>query len=215
MAHRDRVGARGQALAAHVGEQARDFVLVDLVEFGAHVLARVEDVFAEEVLRDGSGGGGGGFGVVLVLGVQLAGVFGLHGRGVGVGGVVVGGGGVGAGVGGDDEVGEALVVSRVNGVADDAEDVEAGEDGLGELDVLAERDGAVVAAADGVGGGDDGAAGLERRDDAGFGDGDGLLLHGFVDRGAVLVVHFVEFVDQAGAAVGEDEGAAFKRPFGG
>ena len=41
----------------------------------------------------------------------------------------------------------------------------------------------------GVGGGDDGAAGLQGGDDAGLGDGDALLLHGLVDAGPVLVVH--------------------------
>lgn len=61
-------------------------------------------------------------------------------------------------VGGDDELGEARVLDRVGVVLDDAEDVEAREDRLGEVDVLGERARAVVAAADGVGGGDDRAA---------------------------------------------------------
>ena len=115
----------------------------------------------------------------------------------------------------DNEAGQPLVLGRIYGVTDDAEDVEPGEDRFGELDVHGKRGGAVVAAADGVGGGDDGAAGLECRDDAGFGDGDGLLFHRFVDGGAVGVVHFVEFVDEARALVCEHEGAAFERPFGG
>ncbi len=41
--------------------------------------------------------------------------------------------------------------------------------------------------------------GLEGGDDAGLGDGDGLLLHGLVDGRAVLVVHLVKLVDQAHA----------------
>ena len=118
-----------------------------------------------------------------------------------------------AAVGVDHEGGEPLVLFRVNGVAYDDEDVEARKDGLGELDVLGEGDGAVVAAADGVGGGDDAAAGLQGGHDAGFGDGDGLLLHSLVDGGPVLVVHLVEFVDEAGALVCEDEGTAFEGPF--
>lgn len=36
--------------------------------------------------------------------------------------------------------------------------------------------------------------------DAGFGDGDGLLFHCFVDCDLVGDVHFVEFVDRADAA---------------
>jgi hypothetical protein len=55
----------------------------------------------------------------------------------------------------------------------------------------------VVSSTDRVSSGDDGAPGLERSDDAGLRNGDGLLLHGFVDGGAVSVVHLVELVDEA------------------
>ncbi len=173
------------------------------------MIARIHDILPQQPLRY--------FALLLRLPAidpllaHLGIVFGLHDVGVGVDGIR---GRMGAAVGIHDEIRQALVFGRIDGVADDAEDVEAGEDGFGEFDVLGERDGAVVAAADGVGGGDDGAAGLEGGDDAGFGDGDGLLFHGFVDGGAVLVVHLVELVDEAGALVGEDEGAAFERPFG-
>jgi hypothetical protein len=112
----------------------------------------------------------------------------------------------------DDKGREALVGDGVDLVAEDAEDVEAREDGVGELDVLREGLAGVVPPADGVGGGHHGAAGLEGRDDAGLGDGDALLLHGLVDGGAVLVGHLVELVDAADAAVGEDERAALEHP---
>lgn len=138
-------------------------------------------------------------------------MLGFHGVFVGVSSGA--GGGVGAAVGVDDELSEALVLAWIDGVADDAEDVETGEDGFGELDVLRERDGAIVAAADWIGGCDDGTAGLEGCDDAGFGDGDGLLFHGLVDRGTILVIHLVEFVDETGTAVSENESATFQSPF--
>ena len=48
---------------------------------------------------------------------------------------------------------------------------------------------AVVPPVERVGGGQHGAARVERRGDAGLGDGDGLLLHHLVDRAAVVVVH--------------------------
>lgn len=41
----------------------------------------------------------------------------------------------------------------------------------------------------GVGGGHDSAASLQRGDDAGFGDGDALLLHGFMDTRPVCIIH--------------------------
>lgn len=44
---------------------------------------------------------------------------------------------------------------------------------------------------------------MKRGDNASFRDGDGLLLHRLVDGSSVLVVHLVELVDQANAAVGQ------------
>ena len=109
----------------------------------------------------------------------------------------------------------AIVSSRaaVVVVADDEDEVEAGEDGGLEVDVFAGGFEVVVAAEDGVGGGEDGGAGVEDGGDAGFGDGDGLLFHGFVDGDAVFVAHFVEFVDADDAVVGEHHGAALEVEF--
>ena len=66
---------------------------------------------------------------------------------------------------------------RVDLVAHDADAIEAREDGIRQVDILRERLRAVVAPADWVGGGHDGAARLQRGDDASLGDGDRLLLH--------------------------------------
>ena len=55
------------------------------------------------------------------------------------------------------------------------------QDGRRQLDVLLQRLALVVAAVDGVGGGQDGRARVEGGLDAGLGDGDRLLLHGLVD----------------------------------
>ena len=55
--------------------------------------------------------------------------------------------------------------------------------------VVCERHTGVVASPDGVGGGHHRAARLQRRHNAGLADGDALLLHGLVDRRAVLVTH--------------------------
>ena len=61
----------------------------------------------------------------------------------------------------------------------------------------------VVPAVGRVGGRQDGGAGVERRHDAGLGDGDGLLLHDLVDGGAVGLVHLVELVDAADSCWGQ------------
>lgn len=80
--------------------------------------------------------------------------------------------GVAAEVAADDEVGEHLVDAGVGLVLHDAEDVEAGQDGLCKLDVLAEGDSRVVAAADRVGCCDDSTPRLQGRDDASLRNGD-------------------------------------------
>lgn len=95
---------------------------------------------------------------------------------------------------------------------------------------------------DGVGRSDDGASGLQRGDDAGFGDGDALLLHGLVDARPVCVVHLqdesavrrfsavgtfmiqeedseglrsshlIELIDQTHPAVGQHQRSGLQRP---
>ena len=66
------------------------------------------------------------------------------------------------------------------GVEDDEEQVEAREQAIGQPDVLHGGAVGVVLSVDGVGGGDDGAAGVERGVDPRLGDGDGLLLHDLI-----------------------------------
>lgn len=75
---------------------------------------------------------------------------------------------------------EELALNGVDRVLDDAEDIKAGGDGLGEFHVLLERHSRVVSPPDRIRCGDDGTASLERGDDAGLGYRDGLLLHGLV-----------------------------------
>lgn len=76
--------------------------------------------------------------------------------------------GVGARVRADNELSQHLVLNWVNGVLDDAENVETRQDGFGELHVLLERNGRVVPSSDRVGSGDNGAARLEGGDDTGL-----------------------------------------------
>ncbi|GIX63289.1 ubiquitin fusion degradation protein 1 [Babesia caballi] len=112
----------------------------------------------------------------------------------------------------DDVLAEQQVLVGVGHVLHDDDEVEPAQDGVGEVHVLLEGQRRLVAAEDGVGRGDDRAPGLERRHYPGLGDGDRLLLHGLVDRDAVLVGHLVELVDAADAHVGEHQGSALQRP---
>lgn len=63
---------------------------------------------------------------------------------------------------------------------------------------------------DRVGRGYDGAPRIERSVNTGLGDGDGLLLHDFVDRHAIDVGHLVELVDAHDSSIGEDHGTGFE-----
>ena len=111
-----------------------------------------------------------------------------------------------------DKAREELVLHGVDRILDDAEHVKAGQDRLCQLYVLLERHRRVVPPADRVRRRDNGASCLERGDDAGLGYRDGLLLHRFVYRGAVPIIHLVKLVDQAVALVGEHERATLERP---
>lgn len=86
----------------------------------------------------------------------------------------------------DDELGQHLILDGIDSILDDAEDVESRENGLCEFDVLLEGNGGIVSTSDRICGGDDSTSSLESGDDTSFGDGNGLLLHRFVDRGSVL-----------------------------
>lgn len=66
MADGDGVGAGGKGFAAEIGEEAGEFVLVELVEFWAGGGAGVQDVFAEKGLGDLMRGVGGVVVVVVV-----------------------------------------------------------------------------------------------------------------------------------------------------
>ena len=70
----------------------------------------------------------------------------------------------------------------------------------------------VVIASDWIGSGDDRTPGIESRDDACFGDGDGLLFHGLVDGGPVLLGHLVELIDQADSLVSQYHCSSLEPP---
>jgi hypothetical protein len=105
--------------------------------------------------------------------------------------------------------GEVLLLLGVIGQHED--EVEPGEQGCGEVDVLVDGFVLVVPAEEGVGGGEDGGAGVERGGDAGLGDGDGLLLHHLVDGRPVVLLHLVELVDAADPHVRQHQRTRLQR----
>merc|ERR1711920_175117 len=105
---------------------------------------------------------------------------------------------------------KALVLDWIRFVTKHAEHIKAAKNRVGKADVLREGLLWVVPTLHRVSHSNDCATGLQRRDDSSFGNGDCLLLHRLVDRGAVLIVHFVELVDETDAIIGKDHGAALK-----
>lgn len=77
------------------------------------------------------------------------------------------------------------------------------------FDVLCDGFPAVVVSTRRIGGGENGNAGGERADDAGLGDGDGLLLHRF-QQNLLFAAHFVELVDAAQASIAQHQRARFQ-----
>eukprot|EP00601_Ochromonadales_sp_CCMP2298_P034323 CAMPEP_0173362426 /NCGR_PEP_ID=MMETSP1144-20121109/21795_1 /TAXON_ID=483371 /ORGANISM="non described non described, Strain CCMP2298" /LENGTH=133 /DNA_ID=CAMNT_0014312207 /DNA_START=480 /DNA_END=882 /DNA_ORIENTATION=- len=102
--------------------------------------------------------------------------------------------------------GQFSVLVYIRLVQYEVDKVKPGEQGGGQLDVVYDRQFCVVSALHGVGGGQDGGAGVEGGDYAGLGDGDCLLLHCFVQDCARLVRHLIELVNAADAVVGQHQG---------
>ena len=198
VAHGDRYAAGHHGLAAQIGVHARYLVLVHVVEARMHLLLGVHDVLLEQVLgydlhAERVRYVHGLLQLVLHRIVRLVRRMVAHVR-----------------VG--HEARQHLVLHAVDHVAHHAEYVETRQDRLAQVDVLRERERRVVAAAERIGGGQYGAARLQRGHNARLGDGDRLLLHGLVNARAILVVHLVELVDDAHALVGEHESARLQRP---
>lgn len=91
-----------------------------------------------------------------------------------------------------EQPGSFWYLNLVDGVSDNAQHIETRHDGFRQVHVLGKGQGGVVPSTDGVTGSNDGAPGLQGGDDAGFGDGDALLLHGFVDTGPVCIIHLMD-----------------------
>ena len=107
---------------------------------------------------------------------------------------------------------ESFVLAWLHGVSDDDQNVETGENGFREFDILTEWYCSIISAANGIGRRHDSAPSLQGRNNTSFADGDGLLLHSFVDTGSILIIHLVKLIDQAGSPVRKHESTTFKRP---
>mmetsp|Transcript_136869 Transcript_136869/g.425189 ORF Transcript_136869/g.425189 Transcript_136869/m.425189 type:complete len:321 (-) Transcript_136869:1394-2356(-) len=107
-------------------------------------------------------------------------------------------------------LGEVVVAVRIAHVADEEHHVEARQDGRLEVHLVRGVREVVVGAEARVGSRQHGAAGVQHRGDARLCNGDGLLLHGLVDRHPILDVHLVKLVDAHDARISEHHGAALQ-----
>ena len=111
----------------------------------------------------------------------------------------------------DNVLGEMAVDVLVAFVQNNEKEVEAGHDWRAHVDVGAEGGFPVVAPSDWIGSGEDAGSCVQRGLDSGFGDGNGLLFHCFVDGYLVANVHFIKFINGANTIVCEHERTGFNR----
>lgn len=83
----------------------------------------------------------------------------------------------------------------------DRQDIKTGQNGICQVDIVIEVFLRLVDSSDRIGGSYHRTARLQRSNYAGFRNRNRLLLHGFVDRGTIFVVHLVEFVNQTDTLV--------------
>jgi hypothetical protein len=102
---------------------------------------------------------------------------------------------------------DAVVQHLVALIQDHEEEVKTAHDGRADVDVLLQTPPLVVPPFDRVSRRQNGCARVQSGLDAGFGDRDGLLFHGFVDRHLVSRVHLVKLVDAADPVVRQHQRA--------
>mmetsp|Transcript_74053 Transcript_74053/g.165709 ORF Transcript_74053/g.165709 Transcript_74053/m.165709 type:complete len:554 (+) Transcript_74053:898-2559(+) len=106
---------------------------------------------------------------------------------------------------GQDVVGNPVVVRLIVDILNDKHHVEPRHDGRREVAVLVQRLRWLVVGVLRKDGGQDGCSGIQGRLNAGLRQGDGLLLHGFVDGHLVLLVHELKLVDATDAVVSKHQ----------
>jgi hypothetical protein len=105
--------------------------------------------------------------------------------------------------------GDLLVPASFVLVFDDENHIETGENGGLKIDVFAGCLEIVISPKNGVGGCKNGCPGVQDGGNSCFGDGDGLLFHGFMDSHSVLVAHLIKLVNADYTPVGQDHSSSF------
>jgi len=90
--------------------------------------------------------------------------------------------------------------------------VKTGENGVWEVDVIHERKSLIVTTLQGIGSCDYSATSIEICHNTGFGDGDSLLLHSFVNRSTILFIHLIELINKAEAFISQDHCSSLQFP---
>ena len=110
----------------------------------------------------------------------------------------------------NDVAGNSSIAAGVQLIQNHEEQIETRKEGVGKANVLLNAPTAIVLAIDGVGSGQDRAAGIETGVDASLGNGNGLLLHGLVDSDTVVLAHLVELIDADQTTVGQHHGTSLQ-----
>ena len=110
-----------------------------------------------------------------------------------------------------DVLGQLAVPLGVWLVDKEEDEVEPGKNGIGDLGIVLEGLGLVVAAVDRIGGSYHAHPALQLADDSRLGYRHGLLLHGLQQGGGIA--DLVELVNGANAVIGQDQGSRLERLF--
>ena len=112
----------------------------------------------------------------------------------------------------DDECCQCIILLLVHLVLDNCQDIETRKNGLCKIHIIGEVECVVVVALNGIGCGDNTATGLQRRDNTGLRDRNGLLLHSLVNRCTILVIHLIELIDEAQALISQHQCSTLECP---
>lgn len=110
---------------------------------------------------------------------------------------------------GNKEGTQVVVDLFVRTISDYFYDIKTTQNWIGQTHVVCEIQGVVILALQGVGCGYNAASGSKLCNYTCFGDGNGLLLHSFVDGCSVMLVHFVELVDETKSTIGKYHCSSF------
>ena len=108
---------------------------------------------------------------------------------------------------------KGVIVVFIDFVFDHCQKVESGQNGCCKVDIVVKIECDVVRAFEWICCCNDTASRLETGVDACLGNTDCLLLHGLVNGGSILVIHFIKLINKTNSLISQDQCSSLKCPF--